>query len=127
MTFEEMSLKELQAVAKEKGLKKISGYKKQQLIDALNSFEAEEPAKASAVEPIDKVAEADNNVPVNQPVSENNGGKAKGILEVLSDGFGFIRSDNFMPGEDDVYVPNALIKKFNLRTGDVVEGAKKRN
>ena len=127
MSLEEMSLKELQAVAKEKGLKKISGYKKQQLIDALNSLEAEESAKIPARDQTDKIATEDDSTPVGQPPTENKGGKAKGILEVLSDGFGFIRSDNFMPGEDDVYVPNAFIKKFNLRTGDVVEGTKKRN
>ena len=122
MSYEEMSLKELQAVAKEKGLKKISGYKKQELINALNDLGGEDRTETPVTE--EKVAD----VPVpNKPVSLNDGGKAKGIIEVLSEGFGFIRSDNFMPGEDDVYVPNALIKKFNLRTGDVVEGTKKRN
>ena len=133
MTFEGMSLKELQAVAKEKGLKKISGYKKQELIDALNSFKPEETGETSKEKkiseekvPEETVAEEKSRV-MTGPVNDSNGGKAKGILEVLSDGFGFIRSDNFMPGEDDVYVPNALIKKFNLRTGDVVEGTKKRN
>ena len=133
MTFDGMSLKELQAVAKEKGLKKISGYKKQELIDALNSFKPEETGETSKEKkiseekvPEETVAEEKSRV-MTGPVNDSNGGKAKGILEVLSDGFGFIRSDNFMPGEDDVYVPNALIKKFNLRTGDVVEGTKKRN
>ncbi len=122
MSYEEMSLKELQAVAKEKGLKKISGYKKQELINALNDLGGDDRTETPVTE--EKVAD----VPVpNKPVSLNDGGKAKGIIEVLSEGFGFIRSDNFMPGEDDVYVPNALIKKFNLRTGDVVEGTKKRN
>ena len=47
---------------------------------------------------------------------------ANGILEVLSDGFGFIRSANFMPGENDVYVSPSQIKKFHLKTGDVLTG-----
>ena len=48
---------------------------------------------------------------------------ANGILEVVSEGgFGFIRCDNYMPGEDDVYVSPATIRRFSLRTGDIVEG-----
>ena len=47
---------------------------------------------------------------------------AKGILEVMSDGFGFIRSDNFLPGDSDVYVAPGQIRKFGLRTGDILEG-----
>ena len=78
MSLEEMSLKELQAVAKEKGLKKISGYKKQQLIDALNSLEAEESAKIPARDQTDKIATEDDSTPVGQPPTENKGGKAKG-------------------------------------------------
>lgn len=52
---------------------------------------------------------------------------AKGILEVLSDGYGFIRSDNYMPGNEDVYVSQSQIKKFNLKTGDVIVGKKRFN
>ncbi len=47
---------------------------------------------------------------------------ANGILEVLSDGYGFIRSDNYMPGDEDVYVAPSQIRKFALQTGDVIEG-----
>ncbi len=47
---------------------------------------------------------------------------AKGILEVMPDGFGFIRSDNFLPGDNDVYVAPGQIRKFGLRTGDILEG-----
>ena len=47
---------------------------------------------------------------------------ATGILEVMADGFGFIRSDNYMPGENDVYVSPSQIRKFNLKTGDIISG-----
>ncbi|HBZ02440.1 MAG TPA: transcription termination factor Rho, partial [Lachnospiraceae bacterium] len=47
---------------------------------------------------------------------------AQGILEVMPDGFGFIRSDNYMPGEKDIYVAPSQIRKFRLRTGDIVKG-----
>ncbi len=47
---------------------------------------------------------------------------AHGILEVMADGFGFIRSDNFLSGENDVYVSPSQIRRFNLKTGDVISG-----
>ena len=47
---------------------------------------------------------------------------AHGILEVLPDGYGFIRSANYLPGENDVYVSPSQIRKFNLKTGDILEG-----
>ena len=50
---------------------------------------------------------------------------AEGILEIMPDSFGFIRCENFLPGDNDVYVSPAQIKKFGLRTGDVVSGMKK--
>ena len=50
---------------------------------------------------------------------------ADGILEVLSEGYGFIRCENFLPGENDVYVSPAQIRKFNLKTGDIIRGPKK--
>ncbi len=52
----------------------------------------------------------------------DSGEMAHGILEVLSDGYGFIRSDNYMPGDEDVYVAPSQIRKFGLQTGDVIEG-----
>ena len=48
-----------------------------------------------------------------------------GILEVMPDGFGFLRSDNFLPGEDDVYVSPSQIRRFNLKTGDMIAGNKR--
>ncbi len=52
---------------------------------------------------------------------------ASGILEVMNDGFGFIRCDNYMPGTEDVYVSQSQIKKFNLKTGDIIVGKKRFN
>lgn len=47
---------------------------------------------------------------------------AAGILEVMQDGYGFIRSDNYMPGDKDIYVSPAQIRRFSLKTGDIVKG-----
>lgn len=52
----------------------------------------------------------------------DSGETKEGILEVLGDGYGFIRCDNFLPGEHDVYVSPAQIRRFNLKTGDIVAG-----
>ena len=52
----------------------------------------------------------------------DSGIKANGILEVMPDGYGFIRSANYLPGENDVYVSPSQIRKFNLKTGDILEG-----
>ena len=52
----------------------------------------------------------------------------QGILEIMSEGYGFIRSENFLPGEQDVYVNNLMIRRFHLKTGDMLYGyAKSRN
>ena len=48
--------------------------------------------------------------------------KADGILEVLPDGYGFIRCENYMPGENDIYVSPSQIRRFNLKTGDIIKG-----
>ena len=45
-----------------------------------------------------------------------------GILEIMPEGFGFIRCDNYLPGENDVYVGTPLLRKYGLRTGDIVSG-----
>lgn len=46
----------------------------------------------------------------------------EGILEVMTEGYGFIRCDNYLPGERDIYVAPALIRKYHLRTGDILQG-----
>ena len=51
-----------------------------------------------------------------------NGIEADGILEVMQDGFGFIRCENYLPGENDVYVAPGMIRKYNLKTGDILKG-----
>lgn len=55
-------------------------------------------------------------------VELDSGIEANGILEVMPDGFGFIRCENFLPGENDVYVAPSQIRRFNLKTGDIIVG-----
>ena len=57
-----------------------------------------------------------------ETVQLDSGERANGILEVMPDGFGFIRSENYLPGENDIYVSPSQIRRFNLKTGDIVQG-----
>ncbi|MBR5218916.1 MAG: transcription termination factor Rho [Clostridia bacterium] len=98
------SLAQLQQYAKEKGIKSISKYKKQELLDLLLS-EQEEPEK--------------------KPASDNVAADVDGILEILPDGFGFLRSNNYLSGTKDVYVSPTQIRRFNLKTGDHICGKAK--
>jgi len=91
---------------------------------------AEQPEKPDqGTEPADRndrpvrTEEPENASPARMPA--DTGKTARGILEVMQDGFGFLRSDNFLPGEDDVYVSPSQIRRFNLKTGDMVAGIKR--
>ncbi|MCM1119835.1 MAG: transcription termination factor Rho [bacterium] len=59
------------------------------------------------------------------PVELDSGIEARGILEVMPDGYGFIRSDNYLPGSEDVYVAPSQIRRFGLKTGDILRGNKR--
>ncbi len=63
-----------------------------------------------------------SNLNPNDISSLDSGEMANGILEVLPDGYGFIRCANYLPGENDVYVSPAQIRRFNLKTGDILCG-----
>lgn len=105
--YETLQLAFLKEIAKDRGIKKISTLKKEQLIEKL--LEQDEKDKK------------DKNIP-NEMKELDSGKEVEGILEVMSDGFGFIRSDNYMPGERDIYVSPSQIKKLKLRTGDFIKG-----
>lgn len=61
-----------------------------------------------------------------QEIAElDSGVEANGILEVMPDGFGFIRCENFLPGENDVYVAPSQIRRFNMKTGDIIVGSRR--
>lgn len=60
-----------------------------------------------------------------ETIAMDSGELVAGILEVTDNGYGFIRSANFLPGEDDVYVATGMIRKYHLKTGDYLKGSKK--
>jgi transcription termination factor Rho len=75
------------------------------------------PARPERSERPEKTAEAEK---TEEEIAD--GDDANGILEVMQDGYGFIRCENYLPGENDVYVAPSLIRKFNLKTGDILKG-----
>ncbi|MBO4609332.1 MAG: transcription termination factor Rho [Lachnospiraceae bacterium] len=124
---------EKKASAKKSGEKKTDdkkhGEKKQDAKKSEEKKPAGEPAKEEKPAE-EKKAEAPadaskNNRAENAYVPQEGDEPAYGILEVMPEGYGFIRCDNYLPGENDVYVSPAQIRKFGLRTGDVLDGVKK--
>lgn len=170
MDFKEMTLLQLKAYAKEKGIRGISTLKKEQLVEKLMKSEKyeekreekkeenievkreenrkenkrankeekrkehrkehteeskkenreEEKAEEKAGDTEEKKSEAEGKK--NDISSLDSGNIANGILEVMPDGYGFIRCENYLPGENDVYVSPSQIRRFNLKTGDILVG-----
>lgn len=78
--------------------------------------------KGKNVSPTSNVVQSIANINPNDISSLDSGEMANGILEVMPDGYGFIRCANYLPGENDVYVSPAQIRRFNLKTGDILCG-----
>ena len=126
-----LSLGTLKELAKARGMKGISTLKKSELIERM----LQEDEKETKIEKEKKVEKEEilNTQPATKPEPRSDrppmeqseldsGICVKGILEVLPDGYGFIRSDNYLPGENDVYVSPSQIRRFNLKTGDILKG-----
>lgn len=181
--FQKMSLVELRIEGRRLGLKNVTTYKKQELLEKILELEKENSGNSTAAEETesggsnkktvkktlkDNKTEAEeekgkrpahaksvarssnnnnnssNNTGNNSSNSGNNynnnnrndqnntqpsdmeqldsGEVREGILEVMQEGYGFIRCDNYLPGDEDVYVSPALIRKYHLRTGDILKG-----
>jgi transcription termination factor Rho len=85
----------------------------------------EKPAAAVSEEPREVSAEKKNTGNEEEAAPQEGNEPAVGILEVMPEGYGFIRCANYLPGENDVYVPPLQIRRFGLKTGDVLRGIKK--
>lgn len=114
--YESLSLVALKGIAKARGLKGVSTMKKAELIELMLTEDDKDKTK-EVKEEFRK--EKSDNINIEQLDSGNT---AEGILEVLSDGYGFIRCENYLPGENDVYVSPSQIRRFSLKTGDIISG-----
>ena len=145
--YSEMTLVDLKNKAKELGIKNISKLKKSELIDEVvkvtpNSIEKNGVVLREKIAPKIREKESTNNTNNGYSTRENNiteeqkeekkeklkvmineSGSAKGVLEVQeNNNFGFLRCDNYLTSENDIYVSPSQIRRFNLRTGDEVQG-----
>ena len=92
--LETMNLEDLHRIARERDLKGTAGMKKKDLIFLILKSEAEAEGLIFA----------------------------QGILEIMPDGYGFLRRVNYLPHEDDIYISASQIRRFSLRTGDLITG-----
>ncbi|MBQ7986850.1 MAG: transcription termination factor Rho [Clostridia bacterium] len=107
--LERKTKEELKQLAQGLEIPRISSLKKEELIDAILAKRDENRAKTEVEAPKKRQRPQD--------VIE-----VCGVLEVLADGFGFLRFDNYKPGTDDIYVSPTQIRRFNLKTGDEITG-----
>ncbi len=149
--YESLSVTVLRDLAKARGLRHLSGLKKRELVEVMlaedekeakreqetkeeaavnKTTDAKETKEIQAAEEVreengygavEKEAEHEISVPMTRDELDS-GITANGILEVMPDGYGFIRCENYLPGEKDVYVSPSQIRKFNLKTGDIISG-----
>lgn len=136
--LESLPLVQLKEIAKANGIKRITGLKKAQLIDKImemsESMQQKEPEAVPEEERKTKSGKQDKKKDSSKEEDKkkesakdeekklDSGKVANGILEVLPDGYGFIRCANYLPGDEDVYVSPSQIKRFNLKTGDILKG-----
>ena len=121
MDFESMSFAELKELAKEKGVKNISKFKKDDVIAILKDITFEETDTTQEQQSSFKEITTEEGYKLTNEGDEI----VTGILEVLPDGYGFLRGENYLPTPKDVYVSPVQIKRFRLDTGDKIKGIKR--
>ncbi len=121
--LKEKSLWELRIIAKEKGIKNATKYRKEDLIAVLAESEEDVPETEAAVE-VTAAPETDTaeDKEVRAERVRTDTVEVSGILDVCDDGFGFLRCENYLSGVGDVYVSPTLIRRFRLKTGDGIHG-----
>ena len=149
MQLESKTLNELRETAKEMGIKSVTKYKKIELIEKILEKVREEGSKNESIECINLEKNTNGVEETNKNQKNNNNYQrqnnkdnknldakskedyrtpeedkedAEGVLEILPDGFGFLRGSNYLSTENDVYVSPSQIRRFNLKTGDKIMG-----
>ena len=120
---ESYTLVELRQLAKEKGIKNVSKLKKEELIEYLTNIQGETALQSEE--------EVSTEIPKKEEKVDNNSGYkvtneedeiVEGILEVLPDGYGFLRGENYLSTPKDVYISPIQIRRFKLDKGDKIKG-----
>ena len=136
--WESMTLVQLKEIAKTFKMKNVNKMRKSELIEALNRannsnlMNQEESMSFDHSVEIEISTQSEEKVPViemdndmqerTEEVAKADRERGAGILEIMADGYGFLRAQNFMRGENDIYVSISQIRRFNLKTGDWIEG-----
>lgn len=142
--LDDMTLAELKDLAKEMNIKNVSKMRKAELIDAIRQVspvaiekngvllrekispkneETEQPVRAAAEETAPQKVENKEEKKERLRDMINDSGSSKGVLEILEvNNFGFLRGKNYLSSSDDIYVSPSQIRRFNLKTGDEVQG-----
>ena len=130
MDLEKHSLVELKQIAEEKGVENISKLKRK--ADLINAIEELDSAKENVSEggfdnliENENVKEVKNKNQTEYTLTSDTDEYVEGILELLPDGYGFLRGDNYLSTNRDVYVSPIQIKRFKLDTGDKIKGIKR--
>ncbi len=113
MEIEGLNLSELRELAKEQNIKNVQKFKKDELISILKETNVE--TKENQIEEIEDIQGS-------YKVTNQDDEIIEGILEVLPDGYGFLRGDNYLPSPKDVYISPIQIRRFHLDTGDKIKG-----
>ena len=113
--FKGKYLDELKTIAKSYGIANVSKYKKNELISEIlkadNGFESEESERVNINEPVE-----------NENDSKTNTKTVCGLIDITADGYGFLRSNGYDSGEEDIYVSPTQIRRFRLKKGDKILG-----
>ena len=129
MDFSNYTLVELRQLAKEKGAKNVSKLKKDELLQFLTDMENEKKInREQSAESnnknndIDNIKSINNTGDLNYKLTNDEDQIVEGILEVLPDGYGFLRGENYLSTAKDVYISPVQIRRFKLDKGDKVKG-----
>ena len=128
MELEGLSLIDLRNLAKDKGIQNTSKLKKSELIEKImENYNCTEitDKKSEKEENEEKIENVNNNNDTEYKLTSENDEYVEGILELLPDGYGFLRGDNYLSTPKDVYVSPIQIRRFRLDTGDIIKGIKR--
>ena len=118
--LDSLSLIDLKNLAKDRGISNISKLKKSELIEKIL-----ENYNESKKEDNENEIQEKNSNELEYKLTGENDEYVEGILELLPDGYGFLRGDNYLSTNKDVYVSPVQIKRFKLDTGDMIKGIKR--
>ncbi len=125
LNIETMTLMELKELAKEHNIKNISKLKKDELITVLKQITSQTQKNVEKVEELDKPErqyDANGEPIVDYKLTSDGDEIVEGILDILPDGYGFLRGENFLSSDKDVYISMVQIRRFRLDTGDIIKG-----